>query len=412
MDVLRNDNLGPTGVVREFGLVTAPSLGNVVIDDNGTPSNLNDDFFSYRANTNANGFERFTYVIVTDDNIRSTAEVTMALGNSNANADVALDFRLVSGDGSNTPISSVAVGQRFGVEIIGEDLRNFPTIVFAGFLDVLYDAGVIQPADTNQADDYDFDVAINERYTGVIGAGTAARQGIIDEFGAAFATFPSSPVGIPNPGPIATLFFDAVAPGITDVVGSPADTFPAHDTLLLDEDDPVDVSRIRYASLQINVGFNGDAIQNINLPQDVNNDGSVSTIDALLIINTMNRESNAEGESISSSQYYTDVNGDDKTSALDALQVINYLTRQQGDQLLNAEQVAQPVTSNATDLSSSADAVFAGLQQDDVAKVRATDVPASAASSSISVSTADSDDDDDDDDVLNLLADDISGLWN
>jgi hypothetical protein len=411
LDVLRNDNLGPTGTVREFGLVTAPSLGNVVIDNNGTPTNLNDDFLSYRANANANGLERFTYVIVTDDNIRSTAEITMALGNANANAQVALDFALVSGDGSNTPITSVAVGERFGVQIIGEDLRNFSTIVYAGFLDVLYDAGIIQPANTNQADDFDFDVAIDPNYTGVIGAGTAARQGIIDEFGAAFATFPTSSSGIPNPGPIATIFFNAVSAGIANVVGSPAETFPAHDTLLLDVDDPVEVSRIRYDSLQINVGVGGGGLQNINLPQDVNNDGSVSTIDALLIINTMNRLSSAEGESISSSQYFTDVNGDDQTSALDALQVINYLTRQQGDQLLNAEQIAQPTASNRTDLSSSADAVFAGLEQDDVAKLVATDVPASAASGSISVSTSSDDADDDQDDVLSLLADDVSGLW-
>lgn len=412
LDVLRNDNLGPTNTVREFGIVTAPSLGSVVIDNNGTPTNLNDDFISYRANSNVNGFDRFTYVIVTDDNIRSTAEVTMSLGN--ANADVALDFRLVSGDGSNTPISSVSVGERFGVEIIGEDLRNFSTIVFAGFLDVLYDAGIIQPADTNQADDYDFDVAINSNYTGVIGAGTAARRGIIDEFGAAFATIPTSPSGIPNPGSIATLFFNAVAPGVANVVGSPADTFPAHDTLLLDEDDPVDVSRIRYDSLQIVVGSGGasSALQNVILPQDVNNDGSVSTIDALLIINTMNREATAEGESITSSQYYTDVNGDAKTSAVDALQVINYLTRQREDQFMNSEQVAQPVSSSATDQSSSADAVFAGLDQEDVSKVVATDVPVTAVHSNINIGGGSDDADDDDDAVaLNLLADDVSGLW-
>ena len=143
---------------------------------------------------------------------------------------------------------------------------------------------------TIQVDDYDFDVSIDPNYTGVIGAGTAARPGIIDEFGAAFATFPTSPTGIPNPGRIATLFFNAVAPGVANVVGGPADTFPAHDTLLLDEDDPVDVSRIRYDSLQIVVGAGGgsiDALQNAALPQDVNADGTVSTIDALLIIKNM-----------------------------------------------------------------------------------------------------------------------------
>ena len=99
----------------------SPSLGNVFIDDNGTPANLNDDFFSYRANSNATDWRQFTYVIVTDDNVRSTAEVTIALGNQNANADVAFDFALVSGDGSGTPISGVSVGERFGVQVNVED---------------------------------------------------------------------------------------------------------------------------------------------------------------------------------------------------------------------------------------------------------------------------------------------------
>ena len=113
------------------------------------------------------------------------------------------------------------------------------------------------------------------------------------------------------------------------------------------------------------------------------------------------------------SQYYTDVNGDERTSALDALQVINFLKRQGDSQLQNAEQVAQPLTSNATVLSSSADEVFAGLDQDAVVKVAATDLPASAAniSGGISVSATNHDADDDDDDVLSLLADDVSELW-
>jgi hypothetical protein len=126
----------------------------------------------------------------------------------------------------------------------------------------------------------------------------------------------------------------------------------------------------------------------------------------------MNREYVAEGESLLGSQYYTDVNGDDRTSALDALQVINFLKRQANSQLQDGEQIAQPITSNAADLSSSADAVFAGLDQDDEDKIAATDLSAPAASiGSISVSTTNNDADDDDDDVLSLLADDVSNLW-
>lgn len=410
LDVLANDNLGPTGTIREFFLESNGSLGTAVINQNGTPSNLNDDFVDYFANNNVSGLERFSYVIITDDGIRSTAEVTMSLGNNNANAEVALDFALVSGDGSGTPISGVSVGERFGVQIIGEDLRINSTIVFAGFLDVLYDAGIIQPANTNTTDSFDFDVDINPRYTGVAGAGTAARQGIIDEFGAAFATAPSSPDGIPNPGEIATIFFTAVAPGVANVVGSPADTFPAHDTLLLNEDDPVEVSRIRYDSLQINVS--GSALQNFGLPQDVNNDGTVSTIDALLIINTMNREATAEGEQVPGTRYYTDVNGDEKTSALDALQVINYLRRAENLSSGEGELIAPLNTSSPSGTSSSTDAVFAGLEEDDsVAKVVGGATASSPLAASVIVSGDSSDADDDDEDVLNLLADDISELW-
>lgn len=356
LNVLGNDNLGPTGTIREFGLVTEPSLGNVIIDDNGTPNNLNDDFFSYRANANANGLEQFTYLIVTDDNIRSTAEVTIALGSNNANADVALDFALVSGDGSGTPINSVDVGERFGVQIIGDDLRFNSTMVFAGFLDVLYDSGIVQPSDTNQGDDYDFDVLLGPGYTGVVGAGTAVRNGIIDEFGVAFDSVPNSPS---NPNLLATLFFDAVGFGTTSIVGSPADSFPEHDTLLLNEDIPVDVSRIRYDSLEVTVG-SGTPIQNSFLRQDVNNDGFVTTIDALLIVNRLGEfQASAEGELVpAKSQYFLDVTGDGKLSALDALQVINYLSRT----VLEAEDVSG---NDATDQAFASQGLLTDNSDDD-----------------------------------------------
>ena len=241
LDVLRNDNLGPTGVVREFGLVTSPSLGNVFIDDNGTPGNLNDDFFSYRANPNANGLDSFTYLLVTDDGIRSTAEVTIALGTQNANAQVAFDFELVSGDGSGTPITSVGVGQRFGVEIYVEDLRANPTFVFAGFLDMLYDSAIILPAAPAPGSEFDFDVEFGPGYVTDAGVGTAARAGIIDEFGSLFANAsPGNDFEDLNPGLLATIYFNAISVGTANVVGSPADFSPFQDTLVFGDDDPID----------------------------------------------------------------------------------------------------------------------------------------------------------------------------
>ncbi|MGI9470071.1 MAG: Ig-like domain-containing protein [Rubripirellula sp.] len=411
LDVLNNDNLGPTGNVREFGLVTNPALGNVFIDDNGTPGNLNDDFFSYRANTNANGLERFTYVIVTDDNVRSTAEVTIALGNQNATADVAIDFGLVAADGV-TPIdpAGVAVGERIGLQVYVEDLRNNPTFVFAGFLDVLYDTSILRPGDLNQGDDFNFDVVFGPEYSTSAGVGTAARPGIIDEFGTLLnsANVPDSEIPNLNPGLLATIFFDAVNVGTTSVVGSPADSSPFQDTLLYREDNPVSTADIRYDSLSITVTSSGVPLQNLLLPQDVNVDGVVSPIDALLIINEMGRVSGAEGENVGGvSQYYTDVNGDQKISALDALQVINYLTRQSNSGA-SGEQVVLLSDEKESTSTGSADAVFADLGSEE--KIVSTGAPTSQGGADTTPANGDAGDDDGDD-TLDLLASDVDTIW-
>lgn len=58
--------------------------------------------------------------------------------------------------------------------------------------------------------------------------------------------------------------------------------------------------------------------------RDVNGDGNVSALDALVVINALNRQ-DASGEMPSSDSMTRDVNGDGQVSALDALLVINYL---------------------------------------------------------------------------------------
>ncbi|QDT07631.1 Serine-aspartate repeat-containing protein D precursor [Rubripirellula lacrimiformis] len=416
IDVLENDNLGSTGTVREFGLVTQPTLGSLVIDDNGTPDNLNDDFFSYRANVNANGLERFTYVIVTDDGIRSIAEATIALGDSQANAEVAIDFELVGVDGV-TPISEVNVGDRFGIRVDVEDLRSLgSTYVFAGYLDVLYSQGVIRPANTITSDELNFDVDFGTGFEDDAAVGTASTPGIINEFGTLLS---SNGVGV-NPARLATLFFDAIAPGTAEVTGSPADLFPFQDTLLFNEDDPIDVSRIRYDKLVIDVGAGTrTAFQNPSLAQDVNNDGFVSPIDALVIINAMSRLS-AEGEAGSGSagvSYFTDVNGDERVTALDALQVINYLSRQKNQAALTSgegEQVVPQVMASTPTYRSSraiSDEVFADFAEADLISDASSSENQIAQSSAVVSINDDADDETDPTDVIRLLADDVSGLW-
>ncbi len=327
LDVLANDNLGPTGVIREFGLITAPSFGNVEINDAGTPGDFNDDFLDYRADVNASGFDRFTYVIVTADGIRSTAEVTMAIGNAGADDLVGIDFAVVNSSGTPiNPNTGIRVGDRFGIQVILDDLRApiDATFVFAGFLDVLYDAKILLPSNQIVGDRFNFDVVFGPNFNANTGVGTAARSGIIDEFGTQYqqSAVPTSNPNNIDPVLMATLFFTAQASGTTNVVGAPADNSPFQDTLLFLEDDPVPVDRIRYDSLSITViGLGGEGEfprQNTILPPDVNNDGFVTSIDALQVINELSRTQsaaiNAEGESVIASRLFTDVNGDKRTT--------------------------------------------------------------------------------------------------
>lgn len=442
LEILTNDNLGPTDTVRELGLVTSPTFGTVFIDNNGTPANLNDDFFSYRANVNANGLERFTYVIVTDDGVSSTAEVTIPLGNVNNNAIVGIDFSLVEANfnsatgefesGAALPVgSSVSVGQTFGLQIDLDDLRGLSsTFVFAGYLDVLYSDGFIQPVAGSLGSEFDFGVEFGPGYVEDAGVGTAARAGIIDEFGSLSPA--TTLAGGSDPARLATLFFEAVTPGVARIAGGPADSSPFQDTLLFDQDQPVSVDQIRYDVLNINIGGGeGESFQNPILAQDVNNDGAVSSIDALLVINRIGRQaSGIEGEagSLLSSTFYTDVNGDRETSAIDALQVINYLARNraralavEGESLVPISQQLAPVASSSDESAASlSDTVFANLDADFGAdfggesKIVGTEssqnaVGSSAAGSVVS-STSDSASGEESDDLLGILADDIRGL--
>ena len=436
LDILANDNLGPTGSVREFGLVTNPTFGTIDIDENGTPDNVNDDFFAYRPNAGVNGLERFTYFIVTEDGVNSTAEVTIPLGNTNSGALVGFDFSLVSAvfNSSTGEFESGAaladtttfnVGQTFGLQISADDLRTLnETFVFAGFLDVLYSQDTIRPVAGVLGSEFDFDVEFGDSFNEDAGVGTAARLGIIDEFGSL-----SQAISIDqgtNPATLATLFFETVSTGPIRFVGSPADASPSQDTLLFEVGEsvaPVDVDEIRYDVLTTSVivgGGEGESLQNPVLAQDVNNDGVVSPIDALLIINRMGRPSFAEGESISrnSIAYYTDVNGDNETTALDALQVINYLSRNNSNNFEGESDVA-PVVQAAEQISANpngistrvSDSVFADLSED--GKLISSEAAASDSSPAIVVGEAfvNEASDDDDDDILGLLADDIQRLW-
>ncbi|PHQ33381.1 Ig-like domain-containing protein [Rhodopirellula bahusiensis] len=411
LDVLDNDLLGTGGEVISFEINQGAANGVAIVRDNGTPSDPSDDYIGYTADIGFSGFDSFTYVTTVSSPtfgiVTSIAEVSLVVG-ANQNALAEFDFELV--DESGSPISTVSIGQRFGIRVVAEDLTQFdPYPVFAGFLDVLYDAGRIVPSDTISGDDFGFDVVFADEFNSSAAVGVNTRAGLIDEFGSL-----RSDTGQPATGVsplLATLYFEAIAPGTATVTGSPADRFPFQDTLLDDRDEPVDPSQIIYDSLSFTITGSGEPLQNTNLPADVNGDNLVTAIDALLVINELSRlDSAAAGEpgSANSQLFYHDVNGDRRVSAIDALRVINYLNDDSAGESTAA--AGEPLSTGIQTLASDAsDQAIGDLAAED--KVTGGAVASTDASANGAVVTNDSDTDSDDDDLLDLLADDVAGLW-
>ncbi|QDT04001.1 peroxidase [Rubripirellula lacrimiformis] len=93
--------------------------------------------------------------------------------------------------------------------------------------------------------------------------------------------------------------------------------------------------RLRTETLEARQLLAANIFHNEQIPEDVNEDGIVSAMDALTVINQMNRQSASDvvdggGRQQRDSGRMTDVNNDGRDSALDALMIINRLSRERG----------------------------------------------------------------------------------
>lgn len=92
------------------------------------------------------------------------------------------------------------------------------------------------------------------------------------------------------------------------------------------------------------------AWQNPANPFDVDNNGSITSRDALLIINRLGRSGSSLPLANGRTDRYFDVTGDGRMTALDALRVVNEITRSQASsESLEPESHDEAVMGNEED---------------------------------------------------------------
>jgi hypothetical protein len=312
LDVLANDFHGAIQVL------TAPRISEVTAPSEGGSVEISSDGrqLIYAPAPDFTGTETFTY-----STLGQSAEVIVHVEDQ---PDL-VRITLQTADADGRPISSLAVGQPFFVEVLVEDVRELPQGVFSTYLDLQYDAAL---AETQG------EIVAGAEYPNGF-SGDASAPGLVDEVGA-FAGI--KPLG-GGTHVLVRIPMVATAPGQLTVATDPADDLPAHAVGIYGSDDEVPAVAIEYGQLAVEVT---SGLHNSGQPHDTNADGTVSSIDALVIINVLNDQGpmstlemiDAERSARelaplaaeSRSRYY-DVNGDQFVTAIDVLLVINELER-------------------------------------------------------------------------------------
>jgi hypothetical protein len=245
--------------------------------------------------------------------------------------------------------SVINQGDEFLVLLTARDLRpgNANELgVLAAYIDLLFDRRLAEPV-LDATNPRGFDIQFLGDYDLLRrGAANSPAPGIINEVGALF----DLPIfgeggGTPlPPGPVADVFLirmRATGTGTLQIKPDPAESPATGILLFVPSPDPVNPQVplaltdeqvfLRQDSVQI-VGAGEGEFTNLRNPLDVSNDGLVSPLDALIVINDMNANGPRSLSQFSFAtsgllppEHFLDVNADSRVSPLDALIVINHL---------------------------------------------------------------------------------------
>ena len=420
-NVLVNDLAGVLGTM-EILSVTVPGSGTATINNNGTPANTLDDYISYTPGAAFADVDTFQYTIG-NANGNSTANVTVFETPAPTGKTTEITIEVL--DSLGNPTSEIAVGSEFQLVASIQDVRGLADSlsgIYAAYMDILYARNLVTPnfdAGNSQGFEITFSSNYNQGKSGDI-----LVPGVLNEVGAfQLAAAPQGSAKLE----IFRAMFTATAAGTVNFQADPADVTPANNILYFDPPSAVPLADIGYGFTSLNIIAPTSGGSNQTQPLDVNNDSYITPLDALLVINQLNR--NGSGAATTGSRL--DVNRDGYITPLDALLVINYLNRRGGgvgegegggDGLYamdggagSGSLLVSGGLLTGSDTGSQNDSLISPLVALDDSQL-----PAAASdwqlrtgtAGQIGGSAADGDDlVDDFDAVLDLLAEDVSGAW-
>jgi hypothetical protein len=331
INVLANDIVGTSGPLR-ITSVTQPVNGVVSIDNRGT-TNPSDDRIQFVPFTSSLGFsDQFTYTIADTRGFTSTATVTLKVGDTSLDDRMKIELKAFNLNGQ--PISSITVGSQFELRGYVQDLRfpNTQSGVFAAYQDILYDKNLVNVQTSPSGLGFQIEFAAGPNGYSNGKSGDIRIPGLINEVGSFQDS--ASPLGTSELLQF-SIRMRANTPGTARFIADPADISPFHDSLLYsDPRNKVPYSQISYIPAELTIiggsgSGGGEGNTNPYDRFDVNDDGFVSPIDALILVNKVNSNGGGalgsgggEGES-SGERFYVDVNEDGFLSPLDILWVVN-----------------------------------------------------------------------------------------
>ncbi len=251
-EMLANDRTGPNGPISIISIDTTGTSGIVTL--NGQTVQYDPAGFT--------GSDQFDYTITDTNGVTSTATVTVHVPPHIA--DDVVNFRLETRDMNGGLITEIGQGLPFQLYVYVDDERNeagHPPLgfgltaadqgVFSGYMDVLYDAGLVS---------YGGDSAVT--YSSEYPAGhnvDSSIPGILNELGA-FQGQGSIPLG-PNEELLLIGTFTATARGTARFRADPADNMPLHETSLNHPEAPVDYRQIEFGATSIEIVESPDLVR-------------------------------------------------------------------------------------------------------------------------------------------------------